>query len=58
VQRLYQIAYGRRATEEEVLGALEFLQQSGESATDAQRHESWKLLSQVVLAANEFVYIK
>ena len=58
VQQLYQIAYGRRATEEEVLGALEFLQPSGAAATDARRHESWKLLCQVVLAANEFVYIK
>jgi len=58
VQLLYQIAYGRPATKTEVTGALEFLQQSAAPASGAEQRMSWQLLCQVVLAANEFVYIK
>ncbi|MEO1994572.1 MAG: DUF1549 and DUF1553 domain-containing protein, partial [Planctomycetaceae bacterium] len=58
IQELYSIAYGRRAAEEEVSGALEFLQQDERSIDETGRPDPWQLLCQVILAANEFVYIR
>ncbi len=51
VTRLFRLAYGRPANEEELTRIRRFL---GESSTD-QRH--WQSLVQAILMANEFVFI-
>ncbi|HEX6984715.1 MAG TPA: DUF1553 domain-containing protein, partial [Planctomycetaceae bacterium] len=56
---LYRIAYGRDASREEVAGSLAFLREAerllgpGEAASEA-----WPALCQVLLASNEFVYVR
>jgi hypothetical protein len=64
VQDLYARAYGRRATTEEVAGTQNVVaaceRALGESEPDpAKRHlRAWACLCQVVMAANEFVYVR
>jgi hypothetical protein len=64
VRRLYVKAYGRDATPEERVKAREFLAdcerelQSSEPDTDKRRTRAWACLCQVVVAANEFIYIR
>jgi hypothetical protein len=63
---LYERAYARPPSAEETARALAAIDrlagawQSGEGAMDeeALRRESWTALCQVILAANEFVYIR
>ena len=51
VERAYQLLYGRRGTETEVRLGLTYLEQ--ETATP----ESWKQYAQVLLAANEMMFL-
>jgi mono/diheme cytochrome c family protein len=64
VRWMYLIAYGREATDAEVAENVAFLAEleRGLSATQhdvQERHrQAWGVLCQVVLAANEFVYVE
>jgi len=64
VQRLYAKAYSRPATAAEVTRVLSLLKsfESGLQATPTEdgkrRQQAWSLVCQVVLAANEFIYIR
>ncbi|TMQ33544.1 MAG: DUF1553 domain-containing protein [Planctomycetota bacterium] len=51
IERAYQLLYGRRATKTEVRLGLTYLEQ--ETATP----ESWKQYAQVLLAANEMMFL-
>ncbi len=60
--RLYAIAFGRPPTPDERLADLAFLNsveqaQSNENA-DMQRKKAWSTLCHVVLASNEFLYVR
>ena len=54
--QLSLIAYGRRPTVEELAGNTAFLAEVEQSVRD--RRQAWNTLCHVVLAANEFVYVK
>jgi hypothetical protein len=64
IRRLYVRAYGRCATAQETTKAREFVRrceqefQSSESDAGKRRARAWACLCQVVVAANEFVYIR
>jgi hypothetical protein len=61
--RLIQIAYGRPATAEEIAANVAFLAKaeqslaSSEPSAENRRRQAWNILAQVVLAANEFIYV-
>lgn len=62
ISRLFQLAYGRDPTEserDEQQGFLRSAEQAFESAADAaaRRQSAWSTLCQVILAANEFIYV-
>jgi len=62
--RLYEIALGREASAEELqadqtlLAATERAWQSQEPNADLRRRRAWAVLCQVLLASNEFIYIR
>ena len=56
INRLYEIAYGRRASEPESQRAVEFIARFQNELGD--RKQAWTSLCQVVLASNEFIYIR
>jgi hypothetical protein len=64
VRRLYLKAYGREASEVETAKALALVRdveravQAKESNRDRRRSIAWSSLCQVVVAANEFVYVR
>jgi mono/diheme cytochrome c family protein len=64
VRRMYQIAYGRAATSDELAATAAFLETIDRalSATvpDAgqRRRQAWNVLCHVIVAANEFVYVQ
>ena len=64
VRRLYVKAYGREATEAEtakaiaLIGEVERAMQKREPNLDRRRLLGWSSLCQVVMAANEFVYVQ
>ncbi|MDX1966218.1 MAG: PSD1 and planctomycete cytochrome C domain-containing protein [Planctomycetaceae bacterium] len=62
IARLFQLAYGRDPTESELdeqHGFLRSAEQAFASAADAaaRRQSAWSTLCQVILAANEFIYV-
>ncbi|MFN0056032.1 MAG: DUF1553 domain-containing protein [Planctomycetales bacterium] len=63
LQRLFSIAYGREASMEErqahrsLLVDLDNALPSVESNPQTRRQQAWAALCQVILAANEFVYV-
>ncbi|MEZ6061678.1 MAG: DUF1549 and DUF1553 domain-containing protein [Planctomycetaceae bacterium] len=60
VQRLYQLAFGRTATADEIQRTLAFSQQFAEAITqqNEKRDAAWTAICQSVLASNEFVYVR
>jgi hypothetical protein len=62
LNRIIEIAYGRQARTEEIAANLNFLAQA-ESLAPAQsdaaerRRHAWNVLAQVIVAANEFIYV-
>ena len=64
VRRLYARAYGREPTADEVAGARRLVRDADEAfrprEPDAgkRRLQAWACLCQVVLAANEFIYVR
>ena len=64
VNRLYALAYSRPANSAEasraqsMLSRFDSLLAAGEPDLAKRRQRSWALLCQVILAANEFVYLK
>lgn len=56
INRLYEIAYSRRASESESQRAVEFIARFQNELGD--RKQAWTSLCQVVLASNEFIYIR
>jgi len=56
INRLYEIAYSRRASEPESQRAVEFIARFQNELGD--RKQAWTSLCQVVLASNEFIYIR
>ena len=64
IQWLYRTAYGRLASEEEIVQGISFLQQAEsdlsavESQFESPRLGAWQLLCQIVVAADEFIYIQ
>jgi Protein of unknown function (DUF1553) len=64
IQNLYRKAYGRDAAGREIdrahaiLRDAERLLQTKEANTGKRRLQSWTCLCQIVLAANEFIYVK
>jgi cytochrome c553 len=57
VDRLYHVAYSRAATPAEVHAAATFLRRFEESWPAVDRSQAWTALCQVILAANEFLYV-
>ncbi len=62
LSRLYAIAYGREASDAERNADRAFLAKVDQSLTEQdasqRRLQAWSTLCQVVLAANEFIYVK
>ena len=64
IDRLYELAYGRLASDEETAAAQRFLKSATDllSATepDAEKRSrlSWEAYCQTLLAANEFIYTR
>lgn len=62
VKRLYLTAFGREAREDEIAASLSFVNAVENTATntaeDQRRKQAWECLCQVILASNEFVYVK
>jgi hypothetical protein len=63
VRQMIEIAYARPAQAEEITAHLDFLAQaerslaSSEPSAEARRREAWNILAQVIVAANEFIYL-
>ena len=58
LQKLYQLAYGRSPTKGEITQCQRLLAGlKKELAKDPPRRH-WQVLSQVILAANEFIYLR
>jgi hypothetical protein len=63
ISRLYRKAYGREASEQEKSRALALVQEvestlaARENDVTRRRLHAWSSLCQVVLSANEFVYV-
>ncbi len=63
VRQLYRLAYGREATESETVRAVRLVREveaalaGRESDAEKRRLQAWASLCQVVVSANEFVYI-
>ena len=55
VKRLYELAYGRPASESEIERATSFIQQVKQQATTEQ---AWQLLCHNVMISNEFFYVQ
>jgi len=64
LSRLHVVAYGREASDEERQQHQRFLAKVEQSAAasepdaDKRRHQVWSVLCHVILAANEFVYVR
>jgi hypothetical protein len=64
IRRLYEKAYGRPATTSEIVKGQEFIRaceqalQGEEPDAGKRRTQAWASLCQVVVAANEFIYIR
>ncbi len=60
VQRLYQLAFGRAATADEIQRTLAFAQQFAAAVPqqDEKQDAAWTAICQSVLASNEFVYVR
>jgi hypothetical protein len=64
IQRLYTRAYGRNATAEDVdraralINTCELLLRDKEPDEAKRRVQAWACLCQVIVAANEFIYVK
>ena len=63
LSRLYVIAFGRQPTDQEQRADRAFLAEldqarAGGPAAEAGRREAWSTLCHVVLAANEFIYLR
>ncbi len=53
--RMFRVAFGRKASELEIALALEFV--SGDSSSQPDAPDAWALLAQALLLANEFSYV-
>ena len=62
IRLMYVIAYGREASAAEITESKAFLDQIEQALADVspenRRAQAWDCLSQVVLASNEFIYLK
>ncbi len=60
LQRAYELAFGRLPSETEISRGLKYLQMFAERAGDSDDpHErAWQLLCQMLLASNEFCYVR
>jgi len=64
IERIYQMAYGRLPSRKEVARAKIFLQSYAQTITAADANpqqihsQMWRSLCHVILAANEFIYIR
>ena len=62
IRQMYIAAFGREATAADVKDSQEFLdaveQGTTAVAADKRRQRAWECLCQVVLASNEFIYLK
>ncbi len=56
VQRAFQLAYGRHATDEEARLAVAFLGGT-DSPAETNRLTRWERLAQVLIGSNEFMYV-
>ncbi len=57
VQHLYRLVYQRDATPSEEQSAVGLIELAVRSDTSAQQLDAWAQLAQVLLAANEFVFV-
>jgi hypothetical protein len=57
VRRAYVLLYGREATEREVQRAVEFLTAEDSSDKAENKLTRWEQLAQVLLSANEFLFV-
>jgi len=62
LKRMYVVAYGRDATSTEVSESIRFLndvEQALAATPTTERHQrAWECLCQVIVASNEFIYVK
>ena len=63
VRQLYETAYGRLPTSDESVRALAFVIQYEQSLADekdpqARTTQAWQALCHVIVASNEFVYVR
>ncbi len=64
VHRLYQLAYSRDATMDEITRARELLNAfnrelpANTAGEEERQQRAWQLLAQIIVAANEFIYVR
>ena len=59
IQWAYELAFGRPSTESEIIQAMMFLGNAGESsASGPARDRLWSIWCQSLLASNEFIYLR
>ena len=64
LNQMVSIAYGRHASGDELAANLAFLAQAERSLAETEadpnqrRRQAWNVLGQVIVAANEFMYVK
>ena len=62
IRQMYISAFGREATVDDVRDSQAFLaaveKGPGDIAAEKRRQRAWECLCQVVLASNEFIYLK
>jgi hypothetical protein len=57
IERLYQIAFGRSPTKQELEMGLQFIGEDSKSIATTRPMGAWEQYAQVLLETNEFVFV-
>jgi hypothetical protein len=64
LQRMYELAYGRPASDDEIAAAVKFVADAelalatSQSNADERRRQAWSILCQTILASSELIYVR
>jgi mono/diheme cytochrome c family protein len=64
MQRMYAMAYGRKATADEIMANRKFLSEldqtlaGSEPDASSRQRQAWNVLCHTIVAANEFIYVR